>query len=91
MKAWQQLFGTTGTVGTELGGQRYKPKKGGTRILSGWLVLRHQGNQSKWRLAHKNGREEDSEGKMGPKLSGADRGASVAQDRRRCQDGGESV
>ena len=41
----------------------------------------------KWRVAHKNGPEEDSEGKMGPKQSGDDRGGSVAQERRRCRDG----
>ena len=29
----------------------------------------------------------DSEGKMGPTQSGDDRGGSVAQERRRCQDG----
>ena len=39
MKAWQQFFGTTGTVGTGLGGGEganvTSPKRGGTRILSG--------------------------------------------------------
>ena len=34
MKAWQQFFGTTGTVGTGLGRQRNKPKKDGTRVPS---------------------------------------------------------
>ena len=41
MKAWQQFFVTTGTVGTGLGReQRHKPKKGGTRVLT---------NRSRWR------------------------------------------
>ena len=31
--------------------------------------------------------QEESEGKMGKKQSGDDRGGSVAQERRRCQDG----
>ena len=35
MKAWQQFFGTTGIVGTGLGGGNVtSPKMGGTRILS---------------------------------------------------------
>ena len=47
--------------------------------------------ERKWREAHKNGTEEGSEGKMRPKHSGDDRGVSVAQERRRCQDGQRDV
>ena len=59
-----------------------------------WRVFGHQSNHRKShrgnperRGAHKNGPEEDSEGKVRPKQSGDDRGGSVAQERRRCQDG----
>ena len=43
---------------------------------------RHRGEPER-RVAHENGSEEDSEGKMGPRQSGDDRGGSVAQERRR--------
>ena len=48
----------------------------------------HHGEQE-WRVAHKNG-QEDGVRKMGPKQSGDDRGSSVAQERRRCQDVGRA-
>ena len=59
-----------------------------------WHAFGHQSNHGREvivekperRVAHKDGLEKDSEGKMGPKQSGYDRGP-VAQERRRCQDG----
>ena len=62
--------------------------------VEGWRVLRHQGNfgrshrgETKRRSAHMNGPEEDSEGWMGPKQSVDDHDVSMAQGRRRRQDG----
>ena len=48
---------------------------------------RSQRGEPKWRVAQKNGSEEDSEGQMGTKQSGVDRCGFVAQEQRRCQDG----
>ena len=54
-----------------------------TKATSGEVIVRNRNGVS----AHKKDPEEDSEARMGPKQSGDDRGGSVAQERRRCQDG----
>ena len=41
MKAWQQFFGTTSTVGTGLGRQRYKPQRAGL-ASSGVIPVRQE-------------------------------------------------
>ena len=47
MKAWQQFFGTTGTVETGLEGQRNKPKKGGTRVSSEQRSEQNEGDRNR--------------------------------------------